>query len=97
MVGLVVVKQNDVLTIRVDYPSFGISFSDLTLQVELPAGYRGTVKVTTVSGAIDLPAQRGQDWDALDLKSFPDRSGRPTRRTPASPSARYPARLASAG
>ncbi|MDD4140499.1 MAG: DUF4097 family beta strand repeat-containing protein [Eubacteriales bacterium] len=68
-VGLVVVKQDDVLIIRVDYPHFGISFSDLTLQVDLPAGYGGTVKVTTVSGAIDLPAQRGQDWDALDLKS----------------------------
>ncbi|NLO35927.1 MAG: DUF4097 domain-containing protein [Clostridiaceae bacterium] len=68
-VGLVVVKQGDVLSIRVDYPRFGMSFSDLSLQVSLPAGYRGTVKVTTVSGAIDLPADRSQDWDALDLKS----------------------------
>lgn len=58
--------QGDVLKIYTAWPRFGVLFSDLSIHVDIPRSFTGSVKINSVSGAVTLP-DRQADWQALDI------------------------------
>jgi hypothetical protein len=68
-IGWVVEAQGDVLKIYSPYPRFGVLYSNLSMTVAIPQTYAGTVKVSSVSGAVSLPDAQPVDWSQLDVST----------------------------
>lgn len=66
-------KKGTELKIHADYPGFGLVSSDLSIDVNIPAGFAGDVKVNTLSGPCRLPDIADYAWNSF---TFDGLSGR---------------------
>ncbi|MDW7659386.1 MAG: DUF4097 family beta strand repeat-containing protein [Bacillota bacterium] len=69
-IGWVVEANGDVLKIYSPYPRFGVLYSNLSMTVTIPQTFAGTVKVSSVSGAVSLPDAQQIDWNQLDVSTI---------------------------
>lgn len=68
-IGWVVEAQGDVMKIYSPYPRLGVLYSNLAMTVTIPQSYAGSVKVSSVSGAVSLPDAQQADWTRLDVST----------------------------